>query len=582
MECELGKITLYLSKTGKSFADVIESGKLPEQDNDNFKIRQFTVSDHQCIFYCQQVKNPANETPPWIDFINENLEDGQLLEFRPRSERPSGLLLIEKDNRVYAAAFGTRGVSWLDKKKFEPDFGIKVAMNMCGNEEVRQAKSSIQSHTTQVIDRQLSKPSNSFDFGMSEIEFLRYISAHIQDNKNITLQGKDCLTIKIIGEEKLSWERLIAFLDEFVNSYGSEAYKELFPNYPNLSSVTEETQETLDNLLIDKLKNEQLDTIHFAIPEFLSDDEYSFSYSNREKLNNHIVSHIRIEDLYHGAQAIFKSKDEINLKSLNTKKVYAYSHDEDKILGNVCWSLYSCIVAEIQHDSQYYILSLGEWRQVDTDFYSALNNFITNDLPEDTLAEHFNGIDISCLQSSQNREGIFNDKYCEVNNNAIKFDTAKLKIGLARKDKEFCDILELDNNIARIVQVKKYGGCSSINYLFSQTRFYCEFFLTDDVFLKEIREFIEKSGHLKSDEFLQHIKASTEDVVGANYEVQMWLLYDDKKEKPTKESLPLMAKYELKLTYERLRKTLKYKRVSLAMVPVKIVNFTKTKKKEVA
>ncbi|RTE85593.1 MULTISPECIES: DUF6119 family protein [Gammaproteobacteria] len=581
MDCEIGKITLYLSKTDKSFADVIETGKLPEEDSDKFKIRRFTVAEHQCIFYCQQVNNPAHETPPWIDFINENLEYEQLLNFRPSSERPSGLLLIKKENRIYAAAFGTRGTSWLDKKKFEPDFGIKVAMNMCGNEEVRQAKSAIQSHTTQIIDRQLTKPSNSFDFGMSEIEFLRYISAHIQDDNNITLQGKDCLTIKIIGEEKLSWERLIYFLDKFVDSYGSEAYKELFPNYPNLSPVTEEIQETLDNVLIENLVNEQLDTIHLAIPDFLSDDEYSFSYSNKEKRNNYIVSHIRIEDLYQGAQAIFKTKDDITAKSIKNKKVYAYSHDEDKILANLCWSLYSCIIAEIQYESQCYILSLGEWRKVDNDFYAALNSFVINDLPEDNLAEHFNGIDISCIQSSQNREGIFNDKYCEVNPNAIKFDTAKLRIGLARKDKEFCDILELENDIARIVQVKKYGGCSSINYLFSQTRFYCEFFLTDDVFLEEIRGFIQKSGHPKSNDFLEHIKESTEDVVGANYEVQMWLLYDEKKDKPMKENLPLMAKYELKLTYERLRKTLKYKRVSVVMIPVKIVNFTKAKKNKV-
>ena len=38
-----------------------------------------------------------------------------------------------------------------------------------------------------------------------------------------------------------------------------------------------------------------------------------------------------------------------------------------------------------------------------------------------------------------------------------------------------------------------------------------------------------------------------------------------------------MAKYELKMTYERLRRVLKFSNVSLSMVPVKVINFTTSK-----
>jgi len=40
-----------------------------------------------------------------------------------------------------------------------------------------------------------------------------------------------------------------------------------------------------------------------------------------------------------------------------------------------------------------------------------------------------------------------------------------------------------------------------------------------------------------------------------------------------------MAKYDLKLTYERLSNVLKYSDIKLSMVPTEWINFTSTKKK---
>lgn len=115
MDCELGKITLYLSKSGKSFQDVVDKQKIREQDSTNFKVRSFQVDGIDCKFYCQQVINNASTVPPWLDFVNENLDDNDSLDFKPKSERPSGLLLINKNNRIFAASFGTRGEAGLTR-----------------------------------------------------------------------------------------------------------------------------------------------------------------------------------------------------------------------------------------------------------------------------------------------------------------------------------------------------------------------------------------------------------------------------------------------------------------------------------
>jgi len=578
MASELGQISFYLAKEGNSFNSVIKEDNLQLED-DNFKIREFEIDGTPIKFFCRQTTTSKPENPPWLDFVNDKLVGGEnKIHFDTFSRRPSGLLLIDIDGRVLAATFGVRGGALLEKANFLHDFGIKTAMNMCGNKELRQTKSSTHAITTQNIDRQLSKPSDAFSFGLNESEFLQYISAQLEDNNKVTLQGKDNLTIKIVGDEKLTWESLIKYGKSFVAEYRSEKYKNLFPNYPNLQNVSKDKSVELDLALVGSIKNENYECIHLAIPEFISDDQFSFSYTNYNKRQNNIFSHL---DILHLKLEKVLDYENLDIDEINKKYVYAYSHEEDRILGYRKWKLYNCIVAEIQMYGEYFVLSGGLWKKVDDDFYSAVTDFIDNVLQESPVSEDYRNIDISNIDKKQNREEVFNKKYCDLNTDAILFDQAKLKIGQGSKNNEFCDILEHRNEEpAYIIHVKKHAGSSSINYLFSQARFYCEFFLSDEVFLSEIRNHIENSGHAKKAIFLSHIKEHQADVNGKDYAVKLWLLYDKSKPAPNKSDLPLMAKYELKITYERLRNIHKYCNISLSMIPVTIVNFKTAKKKE--
>jgi len=566
MAQELGKITLYLSKSGQTFESVIEQDKIPNESS-SFQVRIFNTNDCDCKFFCQQVTTNHSDNPTWLDFVNEKVAEEESLNFSTKTERPSGLLLINVNNRLLVASFGVRGASWIKKSSLEFDFGIKVAMNLCGNEEVREAKSSVHTYNTQMIDRQLSQPSNSFEFGMGETEFLQYISAHLLSDKKVTLQGKDSLTIKVIGDDKLSWERLIQFCSDFVDVYDSEDYKELFPNYPNLEPVNDEKLVELEEELIKLLKEEDFSKIHLAIPEFIADDEFSFSYSNYSKRKNIVVSHIQVEDLKD--KSVFNGLDDVDISKLNAKYIYAYSHDEEKILSYRKWSIYDCLISEIEIDGSCYVLSGGQWRKVDDDFYTSVNDFIDNTLIEHDVSDDIKDIDIFCNVRNQNREEKFNQYYCRNVSKAFLFDQAKLKIGYGRSDNEFCDIFELDEESkGHIIHVKRESGSSALNHLFSQARFYCEFFLSDSVFLSEIRSQIENSQHENKVDLLSHINPVSADVNGSDYTVKLWVLYDNRKEKPLKSGFPLMAKYELKLAYEKLRNTMKYSEVSISMIPV--------------
>ena len=572
---ELGQISFYLAKAGSTFDAVLDSKKIPPV-SDSFQIRNFNVDGVEARFLCELVSS-SKSNPPWIEFINDQLsEDADKINYEIFSKRPSGLLLLMIENRVFAAAFGTRGASYIKKSEMLHDFGIKTAMNMCGNEDLRQTKSSVRSFATQNISRQLSLPSDTSVFGLSDTEFLKYISGHVDGDRKISLQGKDNLTLKIIGEEKLNWPRLVEYCKQFLIEYGKDTYKTLFPNYLNLQEVSDEEKSILDKILIGKIKDSDFDNIHLSIPEFIADDEFSFTYSNYENRENNIYSYLDIEQISN----VYKNLKSISVDKLIKKFIYAYSSVDDQILEHKKWSIYSCLVSEIEHNSEHFILTEGRWQKVDNDFYKQVNSFIEKKLNVEKIPNQFKNIDIADGGLKQNREEIFNEKYCAKNENSIKFDKAKLKISQSEKNKEFCDILEhSDAAPMNIIHVKQYGNASSINYLFSQAKFYCEFFLTDLVFLEEIRNYIGNSGNKSAPKFLDFVKEEINDVKGSDYQVSLWLLFDNKKAPPTASDLPLMAKYELKLTCERLMTVNKYKAVSISFIPVKKTKFKTAKKK---
>ena len=65
MADELGKITLFLSKSNNTFEEVVDYEKLPQQESEINKIKEFEFKDHACQFYCRQVSK-SDDNPVWL------------------------------------------------------------------------------------------------------------------------------------------------------------------------------------------------------------------------------------------------------------------------------------------------------------------------------------------------------------------------------------------------------------------------------------------------------------------------------------------------------------------------------------
>lgn len=535
----------------------------------------FKLDETECRFiYFETFSKKTN--PPWLDFINEQLSKDAQVEFLGSTKTPNGILLMSIEGRLFAAVFGRSATSWLETNTLETDFGIKTAMNMCGNEEIRQTRSQSNTMTPTHIDRQVSRPSDTHVFGLSEAEDLRYISAHIKGEENTTLQGRDSLTVKVIGKEKLGWSSLVDRCSVYLERFDSRDFVDLFPNYRNFQPATDEEKEALDSKLLEALKQKNYTKIDLCIPEFLSDEDYSFSFTNRPKKANNVHAFLSPNLL---ETEVCSDSDPVTIGRLNARKIFAYSHTEDRILPYKKWPIYNCLVFEAELDGSYFILSGGRWTKVDPDFHKLIVDFIAKEVTEEAPESDFCNIDIFDAKLGQNREDVFNDKVVEIRPSCVKFDKAKLKIGTGAKNKEFCDILDLrDDGQMRIINVKQFKGADSVNYLFSQSQFYCEAFLTDETFLADIRKHIKSSPSPQKNDYLAYINPFVGDNHGKDYTLCLWLLYDDKlKVPPNKADMPIIAQYELKLMHDRLRKILKLARIVLRFIPVKTTKFMKEK-----
>lgn len=571
---EISQISFFLAKPENTFDTVLDA-KAKAEERDAFSQVEIDAGDDSCRFIYFETSN-HKKNPKWLDFVNTQVE--KKFSFSAVSKNPNGLLMVLVNDRVLLAAFGRSSASLLDKKKPENDFGIRTAMNMCGNEEIRQTKSQSNAITTTQIDRQVSRPSDSFVFGLSEAEDLKYISAHMKGNRLVTLQGKDRLTIKVLGKDKLTWNKLIDQCKDFLVAYSKEDYKALFPNYKNFTPATEEETEQLDAALIAALKEKNIEKLQLCIPEFISDDDYSFSYSNKRKQEDLVYSHLDISQLYDHLDM-----DKIDGSYLRNKVIYAYSLEEDRVLPYKKWSIYACLVFEAKIDDACFILADGNWARVADDFYKTIMEFSKNKVKVEDCLDNCKNIAINDDIDMKNKEEIFNNQACAANPSWVKFDRAKLQIGTGRKDKEFCDILAIfEDGVVDIIHCKPLKDASSMNYLFSQAKFYGDAFLQDQVFLSEIREHIEASACAQKQAYLDYIKEEIEGIHGHDYRVRLWLLYNWKEATPTMEGIPLIAKYEMMLMHDHMRRVCKFRDIIVSFVPVKKVTYKRSKMPDAA
>lgn len=171
---QIAQISFFLAKPGRTFETVLNADKTTQQATTLFDF-EFEGAMFRFLYF-ETVSRKSN--PPWLDFVNDRMPRSDRIAFVALSKSPNGVLLIEIEDQVFAAAFGRSASSCLDDAGFEPDFGIKTAMNLCGNEEIRQTRSQSNTITPTQIDRQVGKPADTLYFRSRNATVAAVAGAH--------------------------------------------------------------------------------------------------------------------------------------------------------------------------------------------------------------------------------------------------------------------------------------------------------------------------------------------------------------------------------------------------------------------
>lgn len=258
-------------------------------------------------------------------------------------------------------------------------------------------------------------------------------------------------------------------------AYRSRAYKQEFGFIDDLRAIRDPSRiEQLNERLMDRLRDNDLGTIHMAPPEVtdVQDiDEFVFSDFEDDTFVDLDV------DIYR--TLVLKKGHELTVNRLQKGKVgVTYRGGSDV---NYLWSTLDCIVAEVREDDRLFVLSGGTWYQIEGEFAERVAQ----------AAERRARDPESLPKAEQNEtERAYSIRVAN-DNNITLLDGFLVKSEGARSPIEFCDLLDKSR---RIVHVKRRSRSSTLSHLFSQGAVSAEAFLRDVTFRRAIVDRLSSSG----------------------------------------------------------------------------------------
>lgn len=556
---KLEKMTIFKAKDSVDKFSAIFDLTTESLPNFNYKSGSYEVSG--VIKYCEVGGNKKTEQDyPWMSMVN-NLSKKFDFKFTTINKTPSAVIGVkikdEKGNEsFFLITFGMHTSRFINKDKLVNDFGIKVAMNICDQNNLKKVNTTTHSAVSKLTDRQASKGASLDIFDIDdEKEFFRSISGLTYKDYPFvkSFSGKNSIIVNIKKDLSVDNDELINILISLDQAYLLDSYKEKFPTYGRLDYVSDNDEiKRLDDLVFEKLKKSDFSGIHLAADTIESDDFSYYAYKDPESsVDVKAFDTIDIEDMI-DQYARFNKKSSID--TVRKWRIYAVS-TSDEISS---MRAYDCLNCELEFNGITYILNSGIWRSIDSDFKLSIEKYIENNIYHREDEYLCNNIPIRHVirdkgkEQVRYKEEVYNSYVAACNSDIYLFDKSKIIVA-GKKQYEICDLLHSGKELIHVKVLK--NGSSSLSHLFIQARFYTDAFIKDKDTRSSMREFIstnvnpENEGKDK-DRYLSIIPELRDDLHDSSYSVVLCILTFD----PNKNlaSLPFMARYELAKTHKYL------------------------------
>ena len=391
--------------------------------------------------YIQQDK-PTQ--PKWLGFLKPHFDVSNTW-----NTSTSFVLLVKASGRIFALTFGMSGYNALDSAKLEKGFGLRVSANSVDEDDLITVDTRNLDSVTRQQRTHLSTGSRISEFSIPlEQDWVRRIQGKTDKLSYVSsLAGADSLQINI----SVPLRRLPAVLAELLERYQATDYKRGFPflDYFQPLSGSSEVVSALDGMLIDWMKERRDRKISLAMPQIIDDEQVShFEISARRRVVE--LDEITLSSAYRFLDGYYDGDD-----PLGDTKIVPIS-DSGQASGKKR-TLRDWVVCELEHLGKTYVLSLGDWYEVDRDYVTSVNNAIRK-IPDLTHTFNFEE------WHPKEKEGDYNERVAK-KRDWVLLDKKNYYIGGPSQKIEICDLLTKNMHL---ICVKQQSSSATLSHLFSQ------------------------------------------------------------------------------------------------------------------
>ena len=386
-------------------------------------------------------------TPEWADFLELPEEDKRVL----RNRSTYALLFIPIAERWVCITFGM-GHVLLESAAFENNFGLRVALNEVDPAELRSIDVRSPDANTRMRRSQTSRGADQSAFGIDMHQDIMRVVAGKAKSKGLATRvaGADSLAIR----RRVLLNELPTVCNQAYRISLRDTYKQDFGWIDQIAHVrAADTIRALQTRLIvilnDALAGTVDPSLHLAFPE-IYDPEQPNNVRYRGFRSTGMYPDLDISEYLES----LRERDVLKYRSSFLRTHRAYEVDDHNHNVGKNWRIADCIGCEMILDGRTYVLSSGEWYEIDK-----------------TLSEQvetaFNGLEQIALPdaSVDETEPDYNKRVGGSEGDYICLDREMIRSSGAASRIEVCDLLGLDRHL---IHVKNSSSASRLSHLFEQ------------------------------------------------------------------------------------------------------------------
>lgn len=449
-------LTVFLIKTGTTeYEDALDEDEVGRLTRHELEPR---LPFQGALYLAPQRTAP----PRWLSFLESGAQ-GELAHLYNAST--SAVLFIRSSRRLFAFTFGY-GRSLLRPTRIERAFGLRVVLNSVDEDGLQSVDTKTVQELTVHTRRQASRASRLAEFDVDKEEDLLGSVAGVPRDPVFArkVTGADALQFRASLEFAELGEKCRAIL----RAYRSEDYKARgFEFVDHVRKVADpQLIQALDDELVQTLASGQFDDMHMAPPEIIdweSVDGFSFVKSADPEPD------LTLEAFF----GQIRKPEEMSIARLKRQRVYVHVAGAAEPVPR--WSVYRAVVAERKTQDRTYVLSGGDWHEIEKGFAERIDRRVAK------IASA--GLRLPPAKQNE-KEGAYNARV--------------VRIGIYHLDQkcprvegdqvELCDLYVSRDR--QFVHVKRWNRSSTLSHLFAQGLTSAEALLSDEGFRMEARKLL--------------------------------------------------------------------------------------------